>query len=67
MASESQQQKHTSISASGASVEAAAAAATTASIVGLTAQVLWTVMTVHFKTSFVVLWFLANFLSIHGV
>ncbi len=33
----------------------------------LTAQVLWTVMTVHLKTSFVALWFLAKFLSVHGV
>jgi hypothetical protein len=29
--------------------------------------VLWTVMTIHLKTSFVVLWFLAEFLSVHGV
>ncbi len=33
----------------------------------LTAQVLWTVVTIHLKTSFVVLWFLAKFLSVHGV
>jgi hypothetical protein len=29
--------------------------------------VLWMVMTVHIKTSFVALWFLAEFLSIHRV
>ncbi len=33
----------------------------------LTAQVLWMVMTVHLKTSFVALWFLAEFLSVHRV
>ncbi len=33
----------------------------------LTAWVLWMVMTIHFKTSFVVLWFLAEYLSVHGV
>jgi hypothetical protein len=33
----------------------------------LTAEVLWTVMTIHLKTSFVALWFLVEFLSVHGV
>jgi hypothetical protein len=36
-------------------------------IMRLTAYVLWTVVTVHLKTSFVVLWYLANFLSVHVV
>ncbi len=30
-------------------------------------KVLWMVMTIHLKTSFVALWFLAEFLSVHGV
>jgi hypothetical protein len=29
--------------------------------------VLWMVMTVHFKTSLVVLWYLAEILSVHRV
>ena len=33
----------------------------------LTAEVVWTVMTVHLKTSFVALWFIAEFLSVHEV
>jgi hypothetical protein len=33
----------------------------------LIAEVLWTVMTVYLKTSFVALWFLAEILSVHRV
>ncbi len=35
--------------------------------VGINSLGLWTVVTVQLKTSFVALWFLAEFLSVHGV